>query len=88
MNIKAEVEKQMVAGIKKVLSGKNAQFDGEFVTPQMIGDHMETLGWEKGEFDTNGWQYDWWLEFSKGDKSFTASGCGHTGAFNFAATEQ
>lgn len=37
-------------------------------------------------FDTNGWQYDWWQQFTYKEKKYTLSGSGFNGghAFNLA----
>lgn len=38
-------------------------------------DVMERLGYETGEFDSNGWQVDFWLTFKKdNEKDVTIAG--------------
>lgn len=34
-------------------------------------------------FDTNGWQWDWWQEFSYRGKRYTLSGSGYHGGHTF-----
>lgn len=34
-------------------------------------------------FDTNGWQWDWWQEFSHAGKRYTLSGSGYYGGHAF-----
>lgn len=87
MKIKEQLEANMKAGIDAVLAGATKEFKAEFTPPSMVVDYMESIGWEKGELDTNGWQYDWWIQFGKEDESFTASGCGWDGDFHFERTE-
>lgn len=86
-DIKKETIERMKAGIDAVLSGKATIFKSFFIPPELVEDYLVKLGWEKGEFDTNGWEYDWWLPFTKDGKSFTASGGGFYGNFEFSETE-
>ena len=82
------LKKEMVAGIQAVLSGKKKVFNAKNITPKMVEEYLEAKGWEKGEFTTNGWQYDWWLPFTKDGESFTAFGGGYYGDFEFQRTEE
>lgn len=79
---------EMRVGIDDVLSGRSETFEASNITPTMVEKYLQPLGWKKGEFATNGWQYDWWLPFTKGSRSFTASGGGYYGGFNFQKTEE
>lgn len=38
---------------------------------------LEADGWTKGEFDHNGFQWDFWLPFTKGDKQIMLCGSGY-----------
>ena len=40
-------------------------------------------GVEEGDFETNGWQWDWWACFSYKEKSYTMSGSGYYGGLSF-----
>ncbi len=84
----------IATGIGSVLAGEREQFEIKpfqphtaAVSAEMVCNILEPMGWEKGELETNGWQYDWWLPFTKGSQSFTASGSGYYGGFLFAKTE-
>lgn len=77
----------MEVGISSVLSGEEESFKSDFIHPQMVVDYMKREGWKKGDLDTNGWQYDWWIPFTKGELSFTARGSGYYGTFEFSKTE-
>lgn len=83
-----KLTEEVAAGVAAVIAGTIPEFDSEdSVTPHAIRTHMEALGWDEGELDQNGWQYDWWLHFAKDGKKFTASGSGYYGGFHFAPTE-
>lgn len=82
------INANMKAGIKSVLNGDKKKFDSRFITPEMVCSHLELLGWEKGEMTNNGWQWDWWIPFTKGEQSFTAFGSGYYGSFSFFKTEE
>jgi hypothetical protein len=84
-------------GVQHVLSGKRKEFDDRHicVAPAQVIKCVESHGWKHkqpaengGMIETNGWDYDWWLEFTQGEKSFTASGSGFYGGFTFRETEE
>ena len=87
-NITSLINEDMVCGIANVLSGRFEGFNSSHITPSMIKEYMESLGWESGEFETNGWQYDWWIQFTKNNASYTASGSGYYGKFKFSKSEE
>ena len=49
---------------------------------QEIINIMESEDWKEEEFDSNGWQYDWWLTMSKGNIVATFSGSGYYGGLS------
>jgi len=81
------LKKEMIDGITDVLSGKKKVFKANNITPHMVEEYLESEGWDRGELTNNGWQYDWWLPFTKNEKSFTAHGSGYYGRFEFRKTE-
>lgn len=83
-----QLDTAMKDGIDDVIDGKREKLEVHNITPSMVEKYLEPLGWEKGELETNGWQYDWWLPFTKDGKSFTASGSGYDGWFLFSKTEE
>lgn len=38
-------------------------------------------------FSTNGWQYDWWQEFTHNGKEYTLSGSGYYGGHSFHVSD-
>ena len=84
-----EAHRAMACGIDSVLDGMRPRFEEKKLTapPAMVKEYLESKGWQAGELDTNGWQYDWWIEFTKGEEFFTASGSGYYGGFTFEPTE-
>jgi hypothetical protein len=88
MTIESQIKKEMKAGIKLVLAGKLDSYEAFGVCPSMVAEHMDDLGFVKSDLETNGWDYDWWLNFTKDGKSYTAFGSGYYGGFEFAPTEE
>ena len=86
--IEKELLKEMADGLSAVIDGRLKEFHACNITPQMVEQHLKPLGWKRGDLDSNGWQYDWWLPFTKGKKSFTASGSGFYGDFGFQKTDE
>lgn len=84
----AELLAQMQDGVKAVIAGKRDTFKARNVSPQMIDDLMRYLEFQRGDMDSNGWQHDWWLPFTKDGKSFTAFGQCWDGSFEFSKTEE
>ena len=86
-----ELERQFISamkvGVNSVINGNKKQFKHKFIPPAIIKDYLTKLDWECGELETNGWQYDWWLTFTKEEKSYTAFGSGYYGTFEFSKTE-
>lgn len=85
---KGEISHAVLKGIGEVIDGMKKGFECRGVTPEMIKTHMEKHKYETGDLETNGWEYDWWLKFTKAGKSFTASGSGYYGWFAFSPTEE
>lgn len=89
------IDEQVQAGIIAVINGKKGTSfkiqafkpDTIPVIPARVIDFMVAQGWEAGEMETNGWEYDWWIPFTKDGLSFTASGSGYYGGFGFHETE-
>lgn len=82
------LREEMRKGINSVIVGDVEEFDSPNpIYPELVENYLKPIGWKRGDLDTNGWQYDWWLPFTKGGKSFTAHGSGYYGGFNFSKTE-
>ena len=88
------IDEEVFTGINSVIEGRAKKFELKpfrpttiAVIPAVVKDYLTAKGWECGELETNGWDSDWWLTFTKGEKSFTAHGSGYYGGFHFAATE-
>jgi hypothetical protein len=88
MKIQELLKNEMIEGIESVLSGKQKRFKSSNIPPIMVQEYLESKGYEMGVIDTNGWDYDWWLPFTKDGKSFTAFGSGYYGRFEFYPTEE
>lgn len=63
--------------IDKVLSGeiKLASTD-KLISPDLVDGYLISEGLEQGNFDSNGWDWDFWMEYIKGDLTYILSGSG------------
>ena len=83
------LKKEMEDGVKAVLSGEKKKYTAKNINPEMIDEFMIGCGWERdGEFESNGWDYDWWWNYTNGEKKFTAFGGGYYGHFEFGPHEE
>ena len=63
--------------IDKVLIGEIAIASSHtLVSPDVIDTYLKSEGLEQGNFDSNGWDWDFWMEYQKGGKKYTLSGSG------------
>ena len=64
--------------IDKVISGElqNVNSDGVLISPGKVDMYLKREGLEQGNFDSNGWDFDFWMEYFKDGKKFTLSGNG------------
>lgn len=80
MNIKeayAEYFEFFSKEIDKVLNGELQEVASEiYISPDEIDSYLKSKGLEQGDLDTNGWNYDFWMNYSKDDKYYTLMGSG------------
>ena len=88
MKITTLLKKEMKKGVTQVLKGEIESFECDHIPPAMIAEYMDDLGFVRSDLETNGWDYDWWLHFTKDGKSYTACGSGYYGWFEFGPTEE
>jgi hypothetical protein len=43
---------------------------------------------KEGDFSSNGWDWDWWQNFTYDEKSFTLFGSGHHGGHSFYIADE
>lgn len=51
--------------IDSIVYGHEYKVDLKGLAPNLAVEYLETLGYEKGEMETNGWQVDFWVSFTK-----------------------
>ena len=73
----------------KVLPSYRRSFVEENVCPANIIQTLEALGWERVDFDSNGWEQDTWYCFSHPDYDFQLIlfYCGYTYDIELYRTE-
>lgn len=76
----SSIEKEtMKSTIDRFLVSEANKVSLENVSPNEVVDYMKTIGYEDMGIESNGWQWDYWIEFNKEDKSYTLSGSGYYG---------
>jgi hypothetical protein len=58
---------------------KNEEWSHDNISPSVIVEYFESLGFEKDDMDSNGWDYDFWIYMHKGDEKITITGSGYYG---------
>lgn len=86
--MKTELKKQLKAGIRDVLARKVKSFKLDFATPFMAREALEKHGVRNIEFESNGWDYDWWLTFRFNDSRWVAFGNGYRGWFQLCEDKE
>jgi hypothetical protein len=74
--------------IMSVVNGHELEVKLPLVTPNDVQEFMKSIGYEKNNIDTNGWQWDYWIDYSNGGKVFTFSGSGYYGNQKFGVKEE
>lgn len=78
--IKKEALTEATKLIQKVLDGIEDSVQFPFVSPDEASQIIEKLGAiDNEDFDSNGWDWDWWKEFTLGDKEYILGGSGYYG---------
>jgi hypothetical protein len=63
--------------IDKVISGEISSTSSSIlISPHEIDSYLISEGLEQGNLDTNGWDWDFWMDYSKDDKKYILSGSG------------
>ena len=63
--------------IDKVLSGEiKLANTNTLLSPDVVDSYLKESGLEQGDFDSNGWDWDFWMEYLKEDKTYVLSGSG------------
>lgn len=63
--------------IDKVISGEIKLANTQtLLSPNTIDSYLKESGLEQGNFDSNGWDWDFWMEYLKEDKTYILSGSG------------
>lgn len=75
-------KREFLRFIKRLETFKNENIDltSFDLCPSNVVDILELLGWEQGDFDSNGWEQDTWYDFAHPDYDFEVVFfyCGYT----------
>ncbi|HSE99857.1 MAG TPA: hypothetical protein VLA48_03090 [Nitrososphaeraceae archaeon] len=74
--------------IDKVLSGEITLAQSHtLISPHKVDEYLKSESCEQEDFDSNGWNWDFWMTYSKDDKKFTLSGGGwYNNGLTFSVT--
>lgn len=84
-------KRQVQDGVRSVLAGEKKWDAPELHFPSMaiIQAVVDIEGIiEIGDFETNGWQWDWWQTFLFDGQKFTLSGSGAYGGHSFFLADE
>lgn len=63
--------------IDKVINGELESVTTKtLISPDTVDKYLQSIGLEQGNFDSNGWDWDYWMEYIKDDKYYVLSGSG------------
>lgn len=75
--------------MKEMLEGKRVTYEAHLLSPYMIIDIFDSLNMEyNDDFETNGWQLDYWFGGTYKDKEIRVSGSGYYGGLSFYLDEE
>lgn len=76
--VKSQVKKWMEEGIQAVLDEKQTEADLLYCRPQDIIEYITSIGGENMEnFNTNGWQWDYWFNVKVKGREYIVCGDGY-----------
>ena len=76
--IKKQIEKSMIEGIESVLSGEKSNVMLHYVRPAEVLSYIRKMhSLFKRDIDTNGWEWDYWIDLTIDDKKYMLSGDGY-----------
>lgn len=76
--------------IEHVINGNiDSVKSNTLISPDEADKVIKDLGLERYDFDNNGWDYDFWVFYNKGDDKFVLSGSGwYNRGLTFAKYEE
>jgi hypothetical protein len=80
---------QIKLGIEEVVNGKIEEFQTSFGNKEEVDIVVEGLGGKAlKQYQTNGWEIDWWEKYEVGGKIFAAGGSGYYSTLNFIKDDE
>lgn len=79
--ISENTKKSIKNKIRRLFLGSVKEVNIDCISPAKIVSYLEEMGIEvdTDTLDTNGWQYDYWLNFDYLDECYTIFGSGYYG---------
>lgn len=87
--IKTEALEQMASKIDMTVAGIINDAALHYVSPNEAVEYLRKITdmEDLEEFDSNGWDWDFWMGFKKGEIHYTLSGSGYRGELYFSVTK-
>lgn len=82
--MKKQLIENMKIAINKVINGEQKSVSLDGIYPNDVKEYIEELGGEDlQEFDSNGWQWDFWMYFLYNGQRYMLAGSGYFGDLTF-----
>ena len=77
-------------GIQKVLNGELQYVKSSvLLSPNDVHEYLESIDLEQGNFDSNGWDWDFWMSYTKDGVTYTLAGSGwYNNGLTFSKDEE
>ena len=77
--VKEQVKKWMIDDIQSVIQGEKENVELLYCRPADVQEYITSIGGELDDFETNGWQWDYWVKVKIGESNYMLSGDGYYG---------
>lgn len=78
----------VASGISQLETEEDSLKVSNNISLDQIVTALEKEGWKAGDFDSNGWDWDFWCPMSKGDVRVVISGSGYYGTYKSITLEE
>ncbi len=86
-DIQLAIQENFEFGVDSVWRGEKKKFKG-LGYPELVKNSLKNMGFVSEEdWDTNGWQWDWFETWKKDGRYFVAYGQGHDGTCGFELSD-
>ena len=84
----SEIKKQQLEifkqDVSKLLSGEIDNVENDCLSIGYVEDYLNKLGENLDDYDSNGWQHDYWMSWNINGNKYILSGSGYYGGISFS----